>query len=246
MYQVKRAIIMAAGQGHRLRPISLKTPKPLIPVNGVPMIVTAIETLRSFGIREIYVVVGYLKEQFQFLETDYPGLRLIENPYFDTCNNISSLYVARDHLEDVMILDGDQIIFTPDALAPEFERSGYNAVYTTTETHEWLLTLEDGIVTGCRRGGCGGYQLYSVSRWAAEDGKRLKAHLELEFEDNQNHSIYWDDIPLFCHPEDYRLGIREMRQADIVEVDSLEELSQLDHSYDTFIGGNADETTPRP
>lgn len=231
MYQVKRAIIMAAGRGERLRPISLKTPKPLIPVNGVPMIVTAIRTLRSFGIREIYVVVGYLKDQFQFLETDYPGLKLIENPYYDSCNNISSLYVARDHLEDVMILDGDQIIYTPEALSPEFERSGYNAVYTTEETHEWLLTLENGIVTGCTRGGCGGYQLYSVSRWTAEDGRRLKAHLELEFAQKQNENIYWDDIPLFCHPEDYRLGIREMGPSDVVEVDSLRELALLDPSY---------------
>ena len=231
MYQVKRAIIMAAGRGERLRPISLKTPKPLIPVNGVPMIVTAIRTLRSFGIREIYVVVGYLKDQFQFLETDYPGLKLIENPYYDSCNNISSLYVARDHLEDVMILDGDQIIYTPEALSPEFERSGYNAVYTTEETHEWLLTLENGIVTGCTRGGCGGYQLYSVSRWTAEDGRRLKAHLELEFAQKQNKNIYWDDIPLFCHPEDYRLGIREMGPSDVVEVDSLRELALLDPSY---------------
>lgn len=231
MYQVKRAIIMAAGRGERLRPISLKTPKPLIPVNGVPMIVTAIRTLRRFGIREIYVVVGYLKDQFQFLETDYPGLKLIENPYYDSCNNISSLYVARDHLEDVMILDGDQIIYTPEALSPEFERSGYNAVYTTEETHEWLLTLEGGIVTGCARGGCGGYQLYSVSRWTAEDGRRLKAHLELEFAQKQNKNIYWDNIPLFCHPEDYRLGIREMGPSDVVEVDSLRELALLDPSY---------------
>ncbi len=242
MYQVKRAIIMAAGQGQRLRPISLKVPKPLIPVNGVPMIVTAIEALRSYGILEIYVVVGYLKDQFQFLEADYPGLRLIENPYYDSCNNISSLYVARDHLEDVMILDGDQIIFDPKVLSPEFERSGYNAVPTYTETHEWLLTLQDGIVTGCRRGGTGGYQLYSVSRWTAEDGRKLRAHLELEFVKKQNQTIYWDDIPLFCHPEDYRLGIREMGPSDIVEVDSLQELALLDPSYEIYLGGSAHET----
>ena len=242
MYQVTRAIIMAAGQGHRLRPISLQTPKPLIPVNGVPMIVTAIEGLRSYGIREIYVVVGYRKEQFRFLEADYPGLRLIENPYYDTCNNISSLYVARDHLEDVMILDGDQIIYNPAVLSPEFERSGYNAVLTSEPTDEWLLTLQNGIVTDCSRGGDGGHQLYSISRWSAEDGKKLKAHLELEFSTLHNRSIYWDDIPLFCHRSDYRLGIRAMQKTDVVEVDSMEELAQLDPSYELYLGGTPDET----
>ena len=81
------------------------------------------------------------------LEQEYSGLTLIENPYYDTCNNISSLYVARDHLSDVIILDGDQIIYDPSILAPEFERSGYNGVWTDTDTDEWLMTVEDGIVT---------------------------------------------------------------------------------------------------
>lgn len=247
MYEVKRAIIMAAGQGHRLQPISLRIPKPLIPVNGVPMIVTAIEGLRSFGITEIYVVVGYLKEQFRYLEDSYPGLQLIENPYYDSCNNISSLYMARDHLENAIILDGDQIIYNPAILSPEFERSGYNAVYTTAHTEEWLLTLRGGIITECSRtGGSGGYQLYSISRWNAEDGKKLKAHLELEFKQRKNRFIYWDDIPLFCHPEDYRLGIREMRQTDIVEIDSIQELALLDAHYQAYIGGTADENKSHP
>ena len=67
------------------------------------------------------MVVGYLKEQFQILEQEYKGLKLIENPYYDTCNNISSLYVARKYIENAIILDGDQIIYNPEILAPEFE-----------------------------------------------------------------------------------------------------------------------------
>ena len=232
MHKVKRAIIMAAGMGNRMRPVTLTTPKPMIRVNGVRMIDSVIRALHENGIYEIYVVVGYLKEQFQVLEREYEGLKLIENPYYDTCNNISSLYVARQHLEDVIILDGDQIIYNPSILTPEFERSGYNGVWTDGHTEEWLMTVQQGIVTACSRtGGEKGWQLYSISRWSAEDGKKLARHLEIQFEEKQNRQIYWDDVALFCYPEEYTLGVREMKKEDVVEIDGFEELVAIDPTY---------------
>lgn len=239
MNQVKRAIIMAAGTGTRMRPVTLHTPKPMISVNGVRMIDTVIQALHANHITEIYVVVGYRKEQFQPLTQQYPGLTLIENPYYDTCNNISSLYMARAYLEDAMILDGDQIIYNKDILRPEFTNSGYNAVWTDTHTDEWLLTVESGIVTHCSRtGGEKGWQLYSISRWSAEDGRKLRRHLAIQFREKQNRQIYWDDVALFCYPEEYRMGIYEMQKGDIVEVDNLRELADLDPSYQKYRNGD--------
>lgn len=241
MHTVKRAIIMAAGLGSRMQPVTLTTPKPLVKVNGTRMIDTVIQALHHNGIYEIYVVVGYLKEQFFDLETQYPGVKIIENPYYNTCNNISSLYVARQYLNDVIILDGDQIIYHNEILHPEFTRSGYNCVWTDSETDEWLLTVENDIVTSCSRtGGKSGWQLYSISRWTKEDGARLRSHLELEFEEKKNRQIYWDDVALFCHPEDYTLSIMEMHEDDIIEIDDITELATIDPSYLPYTeGGNA-------
>ncbi|MBR2799402.1 MAG: NTP transferase domain-containing protein [Oscillospiraceae bacterium] len=232
MHTVKRAIIMAAGKGERMRPLTLNTPKPLIRVNGKRMIDSVIHALHQNDIIEIYIVVGYKKDLFACLEAEYPGLKLIENPDYDCCNNISSLYYAREHLSDCMILDGDQLIRNPAILNPEFEKSGYNAVWTDQETDEWLLTVKDGMITRCSRtGGKGGWQLYSISRWSAEDGAKLRRHLELEYAEKKNTGVYWDDVPLFCHPEEYELGVREMNRDDVVEIDTLEELAAEDPNY---------------
>lgn len=236
MHKVERAIILAAGMGKRMNPVTLQTPKPLVKVNGVRMIDTAIRGLHYNGITEIYIVIGYLKEQFQELLKEYSGITLIENPFYATCNNISSLYVARDFLENAIILDGDQIIRNGGVLRLEFRRSGYNSVWISRKTKEWLQMVEGDKVISCSRdGGEKGWQLYSISRWTAEDGRKLKKHLEFEFEQKHQTQIYWDDVVMFCHFDEYQLGIFEMQSDDVIEIDSLEELACMDKSYEKYI-----------
>lgn len=225
---------MAAGFGNRMKPVTLNTPKPLIKVNGKRMIDTIIDGLHKNGIDEIYLVVGYLSEKFQELLEKYPNLNFIKNPYYDTCNNISSLYVARNLISNAIILDGDQIIYNDAILSPNFEKSGYNSVWTSSYTDEWLQSVEDGKVISCSKsGGENGWQLYSVSRWNEKDGEKLKHFIEVEFENN-NRQIYWDDVALFCHPDEFDLGIFPMKKEDIVEIDNFSELLTIDPSYKNY------------
>lgn len=232
MHKAKRAVIMAAGVGKRMHPITLQTPKPMVSVNGKRMIDTVIDGLHHNGIREIYVVAGYLKERFAELKEKYPQIKIIENPFYASCNNISSLYTAREYIPESIILDGDQMVYHPEILKPEFERSGYCCRWVENGTKEWLLQTEGGIVTSCSRtGGRKGWQLYSVSFWSAEDGMRLRGHLEREFMEKKHRDLYWDDVALFCYPGEYQLGIREIKAGDLVEIDSIEELAALDKRY---------------
>lgn len=226
---------MAAGIGKRMQPLTLSVPKPLVKVKGERMIDTVVDGLHKNGIFEIYVVVGHLKDQFYEWAEKKSGVSLIENPYYDSCNNISSLYMARDYLEDCIILDGDQIIYNTDILDPHFSLSGYNAVRCEGDTNEWLMDVENGIVKSCSRtGGDHGWQLYSISRWTEEDGKRLRKDLEYEFESG-NRQIYWDDVAMFCHFQSYKLGIFEMKSTDVIEIDSISELAAIDSSYSYLI-----------
>ena len=77
--------------------------------------------------------------------------------------------------------------------------------------------------------------MYSISRWTAGDGQKLRHHLEVEFEQKKNRQIYWDDVVMFCYPEEYQLGIRPMQKGDIIEVDDLRELAALDKTYERFL-----------
>ena len=110
-HTVKRAIIMAAGIGKRMQPLTLKTPKPLIKVNGVSMIDTVVNALHHNHITEIYVVVGHLKEQFYDWARKWQGVTIIENPYYNTCNKIKEKSLNSKKMEKLILLLLKKVIY---------------------------------------------------------------------------------------------------------------------------------------
>ena len=93
-YAADKAIILAAGFGSRMVPVTLNTPKPLVKVNGVRIIDTIIDSLLEAGIEDITIIRGYKKECFDVLLGKYPGLKFIDNDLFDKTNSISSAHAA--------------------------------------------------------------------------------------------------------------------------------------------------------
>lgn len=233
-YKAERGIITAAGLGSRLLPITAETPKPLVEVNGRVIIESLIDGMIQHGVEEIYIVIGHLKGKFAYLPEKYGQIKLelIENPYYNIHNNISSLYVAREYLKNCIIAEGDLLIYNPEIFVPDFDVSSYCGLWAN-ETKEWLLKTDaNGIVSSCSRtGGTNGWQMFGVSFWREEDGEKLKKHLEDIYVEKKITDIFWDDIPLFYCKDEYQLKIRNIHDADIIEIDTIEELVGIDAAY---------------
>ena len=109
--QIPKAIILAAGMGNRLGPLTDTLPKCLVPVNGVPVLVNTLNHLADSGMSEVVIVVGYLKERiFERIGDRFRGMKVtyVESKRYATTNNIYSLWLAREHLtEDILLLDAD-------------------------------------------------------------------------------------------------------------------------------------------
>ena len=109
----------------------------------------------------------------------------------------------------------------------------YNAYWQDTPTVEWLAEAdENGKIIGCSdTGGERGWLFYGVSRWTAEDGRRLRRDIERSFVDEQVRGCYWDCVPFYLHPEGYEIYLRKVKREDRVELDTIDELAAFDPSY---------------
>lgn len=105
-HKTKNAVILAAGFGMRMVPINTQTPKGLIEIHGEPLIERLIKQLREVGVENISIVVGFLKESYEYLIDKY-GVKLIVNVQYAEKNNLHSLNLARDMLEDCYIVPCD-------------------------------------------------------------------------------------------------------------------------------------------
>ena len=119
------AIILAAGMGTRLRPLTNDRPKCLVAVNGVPMVERQIQFLKEKGIDDITLISGYKAEALEYLKEKY-GVDIVFNDRYDTCNNINSLYIVRDRFHDTYVLEGD-VYMDKNVLLSEVNKSSYFA-----------------------------------------------------------------------------------------------------------------------
>lgn len=230
-YRVKRAVFIAAGFGSRMVPVTLNTPKPLVRVNGKRMIDTLLDAITAVGIEEIYIVRGYLGEQFDQILYKYPNIKFIDNPLYNEANNISSILCAREKLQNTYILEADLVLYNPELITKYQYMSNYLGV-PVEKTDDWcLLTNKSGIVTKIQIGGVDCYHLFGISYWTEEDGAKLCEDVKKVYEMPGGRERYWDQVPLEYCISNYQVGVRECTFEDIIEIDSYNELKKLDKAY---------------
>jgi CTP:phosphocholine cytidylyltransferase-like protein len=230
-YRAKRAVFIAAGFGSRMVPITLNTPKPLVRVNGKRIIDTLIDACLAAGIEEIYIVRGYLAEQFDQLLYKYPMIKFLENPSYNDANNISSALVARYLLSNAYVLEADLVCSNPEIIRKYHYSSDFLAI-KKERTDDWCFTVKDGIITEEKVGGLDCWQMVGISYWNEADGHKLSQDIDDVFQTPGGRERYWEQVPLVYRKDNYKVAVKECFDEDIVEIDSFKELKAIDKSYD--------------
>lgn len=236
-HEVKRAIVLAAGFGSRMQPLTFTTPKPLIKVNGKPIIETLLDNLIETGITDIILVVGYKKEQFTYLKKKY-HCRLIENKNYNSENNISSLYVAREYLDRCYICEAD-LLLSNNVFRKEEERTCFLGFHCYS-SNDWCATFDRKHHYKIKKFGIGSneecFQTCGISYWSYEDARQLRKNLEELYNSNGGKECIWDMAAFNAkYKKTISVYVRPIFKSDIKECDSIEDLAAIDKSYSCLL-----------
>lgn len=229
-YRVKRAVFLAAGIGSRLLPVTLNTPKPLVRVQGKRIIDGLLDQVIALGVGEIYIVRGYLGEQFDQLKSKYPTIQFLENPIYNESNNISSAICARYLLSNAYVFEAD-LILAPGLLKPYHFTSTFLACHGD-RVDDWCFKVKDGFITDELLGDYDAWRNCGVSYWSEMDGKRLAEHIELAYESPGGKELFWEQVPLHVYSGSYQVAVQPCSERDVIEIDTYKELKNADSTYE--------------
>lgn len=218
----KRAIILAAGFGMRMVPINTEMPKGLLEVNGEPLIERIIKQLHEVGIQEIYVVVGFMKEKYEYLMDEY-GVELVVNPDYAAKNNLHSLRLVKEHLENAYIVPCD--IWCDRNPFHRHELYSWYMVSDLVENESnvrvnrkmELVTVPENV---------GGNAMIGISYLTKEDSDTVSARIEELCKNPQYDGSFWEEA--LYNKDRMIVTARVVHSADIVEINTYEQLREID------------------
>lgn len=218
----KNAIILAAGFGMRMVPINLSTPKALLEVNGEPLIERVIKQLHEVGVKDITIVVGFMKESFDYLIDQY-GVELVVNPEYASKNNLSSLALVADLISNTYIIPSD--IWC--------DRNPFN----THEMYSWYMVSDifenESDVRVNRKNELvkvgehdGGNAMVGISYLLEEDAGVIREIIKKLNSSGKHDEDFWE-VALY-HNGKMLLPARVVHASNVVEINTYEQLRELD------------------
>lgn len=235
-FKVDRAVIMAAGFGSRFVPLTFETPKGLLEVFGERMIERQIKQLHEAGIYDIVIVVGYLKEHFDYLIDKY-NVKLVYNPDYSAKNNISTLHYAAEYItgSNVYILSSDNWMRTN--MYHRYEPySWYSSIYMEGDTNEWVLKFNKRHeITDITVGGRDAYVMYGPVYFSKDFSHVFMPILEKAFAAPGSDDWYWENV-LMNEIKNKNMALPAMHinpqpPGQVYEFENLEELRSFDDKY---------------
>jgi len=218
----KNAIILAAGFGMRMVPINLSTPKALLEVNGERLIDRIIEQLKAVGVTDITVVVGFMKDSFEYLIDEY-GVELVVNPDYATSNNLHSLSLVAGRIHNTYIIPCD--IWCD------------SNPFSSTELYSWYMVSdlieEESSVRVNRKMELviipekdAGNAMIGISYLLEPEAATVREKLEKYDKDEKYTDCFWEET--LYKKDRMILQARVVRSTDVVEINTYEQLRDLD------------------
>ena len=218
----KRAIILAAGFGMRMVPINTEVPKGLLEVNKEPLIERQIRQLHEVGIREIYVVVGFMKERYEYLIDEF-GVELVVNPDYMTKNNLHSVRLVRRHLENAYIIPCD--IWCDRNPFDRYESYSWYMVSDLVENESSVrVNRKMELVTVPE--GNGGNAMIGICYLTGEEAGIVAENIEKLSRDLRYDGVFWEEA--LYRKDKMIVAARVVHGSDVVEINTYEQLRELD------------------
>lgn len=217
----QRAVILAAGYGMRMVPINTETPKGLLEINGEPLIERIIKQLKQVNIHEIYVVVGFMKEKYEYL-IDIYNVKLIYNPEYSSKNNLHSLKYVKNYLNDSYIIPCD--IWCR------------HNPFSKNESHSWYMVSDLADKEHCEKENNrlempskkDTDSMIGIAYLLKEDADIVIKRLNTMCKNSKYDDCFWEET-LYKNDRMFLLN-KVVDSRDVVEINTYEQLRRLDES----------------
>lgn len=228
----RNAIILAAGKSTRFAPFTYERPKGLFRVKGEYLIERQIKQLIEAGIGDIYIVVGYMKEKFFFLEQKYPQVHLLVNNKFGVKGNLYSLYVAKDYLTNTYLSYADYYFEKNPFLNDNPENVSYHAcIYRPRKFNEFSVDYSDAdVITHVDLGGSNKMAMVGHAYFNERFSHRFVELMEKEIDDFRVNSLFWEEF-FERHIHDLTLYMKPFSESEIYEFNTIVDLRQFDSDF---------------